>query len=38
MRFSQAALLHWIPGHGLRVEMLSLLLRLLAVIVVDAER
>ena len=29
------SILQWVPGHTLRVEMISLLLRLLAVIVVD---
>lgn len=29
------ALLNWTPGHGLRVEMLSLVLRLIAVVLLD---
>jgi len=31
-----SALIGWTPGHGLRVEMLSLVLRLIATILVDA--
>lgn len=33
--FLTATLMHWTPGHGLRVEMLSLILRLSAAVLID---